>query len=125
MKKEKESNIKMNQQEHIAFEKCIKSIKHTAVTNQHYEFAAHARDIEKDLTIPTASFDQTTTDWVRVESLDSYQYYDRIVRTVDKYTTDKIDYKLREDLKELHDVIMRPVIRQELISKILGEDEQQ
>ncbi len=115
----------MNQQEHIAFEKCIKSMKYTAVTSQLYEFAAHTRDIEKDLTIPGSSFDQTTTDWVRVGSLDPYQYYDRVVRAVDKYTTDKIDYKLREDLKELHDVIMRPVIRQELISKILGEDEHQ
>jgi len=115
----------MKQQEHIAFEKCIKSMKYTAVTNQLYEFAAFIRDIEKDLTIPTTSFDQTTTDCVRVGSLDPYQYYDRIVRLVDKYTTDKIDSKIREDLKELHDVIMRPVIRQELISKILGEDEQQ
>ena len=122
MKKVKENNI-MNQQEHRAFEKCIKEIKRIAVANQHYEFAAHARDIEKDLSI--SPFDQTSTDWVRVGSLDSYQYYDRIVRMVDKYTTDKIDSKLREDLKELHDVIMRPVIRQELISKILGEDEQQ
>lgn len=113
----------MNQQEHIAFERCIKSMKHTAVINQLYEFAAHTRDIEKDLTIPATSFDQTTTDWVRVGSLDPYQYYDRVVRAVDKYTTDKIDSKLREDLKELHDVIMKPVIRQELISKILGEDE--
>jgi len=110
----------MNQQEHIAFEKCIKSMKYTAVTNQLYEFAANIRDIEKDLTI----FDQTTTDWTRVGSLDPYQYYDRIVRLVDKYTTDKIDSKIREDLKELHDVIMRPVIRQELISKILGEEDE-
>jgi hypothetical protein len=123
LKKVKENNIKMNQQEHIAFGKCIKSMKHTAVLNQLYEFAAFVRDTEKDLTIPTMSFDQTT-DWVRVGSLDPYQYYDRIVRMVDKYTTDKIDSKLREDLKELHDVIMRPVVRQELISKILGEDEQ-
>jgi len=114
----------MNQQEHIAFEKCIKSMKYTAVTSQLYEFAAYIRDIEKDLTIPM-SFDKTTTDWVRVGSLDPYQYYDRIIRLVDKYTTDKIDSKIREDLKELHTVIVRPVMRQELISKILGEDEQQ
>ena len=52
----------MNQQEHIAFEKCIKSMKYTAVTSQLYEFAAYIRDIEKDLTIPM-SFDKTTTDW--------------------------------------------------------------
>jgi hypothetical protein len=43
---------------------------------------------------------------------------------VDNYTTDKIDSKLKENLKYLHDVIMRPVIRQELISKILGEDDE-
>ena len=124
MKKVKESNI-MNQQEHRAFEKCIKEIKRIAVTNQYYEFAAHARDIEKDLSIPVLPFDQKSTDWVRVGSLDPYQYYDRIVRLIDKYTNDKIDSKLRGDLKELHDIIMRPVIRQELISKILGEDEHQ
>ena len=115
----------MNQQEHKAFEKYIKEVKRVAVTNQHYEFAAHARDIERDLSIPVSSFAQEATDWVRVGSLDTYQYYDRIVRLVDNYTTNKIDSKLREVLKELHDVIIRPVIRQELISMILGEDEKQ
>ena len=114
----------MNQKEHQAFEKCIKKIKQIAVKNQHYEFAAFSRDLEKDLSIPS-KYDKTSTDWNRVLSLDSFQYYDRIERLINQYSTPKIDESLRLEFKDLHDVIMRPVIRQEMISKILGEDEQQ
>lgn len=115
----------MNQKEHQAFEKCIKKIKQIAVKNQHYEFAAFSRDLEKDLSIPITTYNQETTDWNRVSSLDSFQYYDRIERLINQYSTPKIDESLRLEFKDLHDIIMRPVIRQEMISKILGEDEQQ
>ena len=90
-----------------------------------FEFAAFSRDLEKDLSIPITTYNQETTDWNRVSSLDSFQYYDRIERLINQYSTPKIDESLRLEFKDLHDVIMRPVIRQEMISKILGEDEQQ
>lgn len=105
----------MNQQEYRALEKCVESIKQIAITNQHYEFAAMVRDIQRHI---------VTIDLTKLELLDTHKYYDRIVMLVDNYTTDKIDSKLKENLKYLHDVIMRPVIRQELISKILGEDDE-
>ena len=113
----------MTPREHKAFEICIKSIKSIAVRNQNYEFAAFSRDIEKDLSIPVTVL-QETTDWKRVNSLDSLQYYDRIERIIDKYSTDKTNEELRFNLKQVHDVVMRPVIRQEIISKILGENGQ-
>jgi hypothetical protein len=112
----------MTPREHKAFEICIKSIKSIAVRNQNYEFAAFSRDIEKDLSIPVKVL-QETTDWQRVNSLDSLQYYDRIERIIDKYSTDETNEELRFNLKQVHDVVMRPVIRQEMISKILGEND--
>jgi len=115
----------MTPREHKAFEICIKSIKSIAVRNQNYEFAAFSRDIEKDLSIPVTSYDQTSIDWKRVNSLDSLQYYDRIERLTDKYSTDKTNEEVKNNLKQLHDVVMISVIRQEIISKILGENEQQ
>ena len=115
----------MTPREHKAFEICIKSIKSIAVRNQNYEFAAFSRDIEKDLSIPVTSYDQTSIDWKRVNSLDSLQYYDRIERLTDKYSTDKTNEELKNNLKQLHDVVMISIIRQEIISKILGENEQQ
>jgi hypothetical protein len=115
----------MTPREHKAFEICIKSIKSIAVRNQNYEFAAFSRDIEKDLSIPVTSYDQTSIDWKRVNSLDSLQYYDRIERLTDKYSTDKTNEEVKNNLKQLHDVVMISIIRQEIISKILGENEQQ
>jgi hypothetical protein len=90
-----------------------------------YEFAAMLRDLEKDLTIPIKAYGQETTDWQRVSSLDSFKYYDRIERLIDKYSTDKTNEELKNCLKQLHDVVMISIIRQEIISKILGENEQQ
>ena len=113
----------MTPREHKAFEICIKSIKSIAVRNQNYEFAAFSRDIEKDLSIPITAYGQETTDWQRVNSLDPFKYYDRIERLIDKYSEDKIDEELRYNLKQLYNVVMRPVIRQEMISKILGEND--
>jgi len=113
----------MNTQEYKAFETCIKNLKIIAVSNQSYEYAAMLRDLEKDLTIPIMAYDQETTDWQRVNSLDSLQYYDRIERLIDKYSTDKTNEELRFNLKQVHDVVMKPVLRQELISKILGEND--
>ena len=112
----------MTPREHKAFEICIKSIKSIAVRNQNYEFTAFSRDIEKDLSIPVKVL-QETTDWQRVNSLDSLQYYDRIERIIDKYSTDETNEELRFNLKQVHDVVMRPVMRQEMISKILGEND--
>lgn len=113
----------MTPREHKAFENCIKNIKSIAVRGQHYEFAAYSRDIEKDLSIPVTSYDQTSIDWNRINSLDSLQYYDRIERLINKYSTDKIDEEIRNNLKQLHDVVMISIIRQEIISKILGEND--
>jgi len=113
----------MTPREHKAFEICIKSIKSIAVRNQNYEFAAFSRDIEKDLSIPITAYGQETTDWQRVDSLDSLQYYDRIERLIDKYSGDKTNEELKNNLKQLHDVVMISVIRQEIISKILGEND--
>lgn len=109
----------MTPREHKAFETCLKNIKSIAVRGQYYEFAAQSRGIEQDLSIP-ASYDQSI-DWNKVNSLDSLQYYDRIERLINKYSTMKIDQELRNNLKKLHDIIMIPIIRQEIISKILGE----
>ena len=113
----------MTTQEYKAFETCVKNLKYIAVVNQNYEFAAILRDFEKDLTIPIMAYGQEKTDWQRVNSLDSLQYYDRIERLIDKYSTDKTNEELRFNLKQVHDVVMRPVLRQELISKILGEND--
>jgi hypothetical protein len=104
----------MTPREHKSFEICLKNIKKIAVTNQHY-------DIEKDLFI--SPFHKAEIDWIRVNSLDSLQYYDRIERLINKYSTDKINEELKNNLKQLHDVIMISVIRQEIISKILGEND--
>ena len=112
----------MTTQEYKAFETCVKNLKHIVTRNQNYEFAAILRDLEKDLTIPVKVL-QETTDWQRVNSLDSLQYYDRIERIIDKYSTDETNEELRFNLKQVHDVVMRPVIRQEMISKILGEND--
>lgn len=112
----------MTPQEHKAFETCIKEIKHTAIINQLYEFAANTRDLEKDLTMPVNSSDQTLPDWHRVASLDTFQYYDRVERLINQYSTPKIDESLRKSFKDLYCVVMRPVIRQEMISKILGDE---
>ena len=112
----------MTPREHKAFEICIKSIKSIAVGNQNYEFAAFSRDIEKDLSIPVTVL-QETTDWQRVNSLDSFKYYDRIERLIDKYSEDKTNESLRFNLKQLHYIVMRQVIRNEMISKILGEND--
>ena len=120
----------MTTQEYKSFETCVKNLKYIAVVNYKIhprefvsakllvEFAA----ILRDLTIPVKVL-QETTDWQRVNSLDSLQYYDRIERIIDKYSTDKIDEELRFNLKQLYNVVMRPVIRQEMISKILGEND--
>ena len=113
----------MTTQEYNAFETYVKNLKHIVTRNQNYEFAAMLRDLEKDLTIPITAYGQETTDWQRVNSLDSLQYYDRIERLIDKYSEDKIDGELRYNLKQLYNVVMRPVIRQEMISKILGEND--
>jgi len=104
----------MTTKEYNVFEACVKNVKYIAIVNQNYEFAARLRDLEKDLT--------QTTDWQRVNSLDSLQYYDRIERLIDEYSTDKTNEELRFNLKQVYDVVMRPVIRQEIISKILGEE---
>ena len=109
----------MTQQEYIAFEICIKQIKQFAIKNQLYEFAALSRDLERDLTADG----QEITSWHRVTTLDSFQYYDRIERLINQYTFSNIDDFLRSNFKDLHDVVMRPVIRQEIISKILGDYE--
>jgi len=111
----------MTPREHKSFEICLKNIKRIAVTNQYYEFGALVRDIEKDLFINP--FNKAEIDWIRVNSLDSLQYYDRIERLINKYSTDKINEELKNNLKQLHDVIMISVIRQEIISKILGEND--
>jgi hypothetical protein len=111
----------MTTKEYNVFEACVKNIKYIAIVNQNYEFAARLRDLEKDLTLPITAYGQETTDWQIVNSLDSLQYYDRIERLIDKYSTDKTNEELRFNLKQVHDVVMRPVIRQEIISKILGE----
>ena len=113
----------MTTQEYNAFETCVKNLKHIVTRNQNYEFAAMLRDIEKDITIPITAYGQETTDWQRVNSLDPFKYYDRIERLIDKYSEDKIDGELRYNLKQLYNVVMRPVIRQEMISKILGEND--
>ena len=113
----------MTTQEYNAFETCVKNLKHIVTRNQNYEFAAMLRDLEKDITIPITAYGQETTDWQRVGSLDPFKYYDRIERLIDKYSEDKIDEELRYNLKQLYDVVMRPVIRNEMISKILGENE--
>ena len=113
----------MTTQEYNAFETCVKNLKHIVTRNQNYEFAAMLRDIEKDITIPITADGQETTDWQRVNSLDPFKYYDRIERLIDKYSEDKIDGELRYNLKQLYNVVMRPVIRQEMISKILGEND--
>lgn len=115
----------MTQREHKEFEVCIKSLKSMAVQSQQYEFAAMIRDMEKDLTISTTSFDQTTPDWTRIASLDPFQYYERIQRLVEKYATEKTEEICENTLKPLYEVVYRPVIRQEMISKILGDDQQQ
>jgi len=112
----------MTTQEYKAFETCVKNLKHIVTRNQNYEFAALLRDLEKDITIPVKVLKETT-DWQRVNSLDPVKYYDRIERIIDKYSTDKIDEELRFNLKQLYNVVMRPVIRQEMISKILGEND--
>ena len=113
----------MTTQEYNAFETCVKNLKHIVTRNQNYEFAAMLRDIEKDITIPITAYGQETTDWQRVNSLDPFKYYDRIERLIDKYSEDKIDEELRYNLKQLYNVVMRPVVRQEMISKILGEND--
>ena len=113
----------MTTQEYNEFETCVKNLKHIVTRNQNYEFAAMLRDIEKDITIPITAYGQETTDWQRVNSLDPFKYYDRIERLIDKYSEDKIDGELRYNLKQLYNVVMRPVIRQEVISKILGEND--
>ena len=113
----------MTTQEYNAFETYVKNLKHIVTRNQNYEFAAMLRDIEKDITIPITAYGQETTDWQRVNSLDTFKYYDRIERLIDKYSEDKIDEELRYNLKQLYNVVMRPVIRQEMISKILGEND--
>jgi hypothetical protein len=113
----------MTAQEYNTFETCVKNLKYIVISNQNYEFAAMLRDLEKDLTIPIKAYGQETTDWQRVASLDSFKYYDRIERLIDKYSEDKIDEELRYNLKQLYNVVMRPVIRQEMISKILGEND--
>lgn len=113
----------MTTQEYNAFETCVKNLKHIVTRNQNYEFAAMLRDLEKDITIPITAYGQETTDWQRVGSLDPFKYYDRIERLIDKYSEDKIDEELRYNLKQLYDVVMRPVIRNEMISKILGEND--
>ena len=113
----------MTTQEYKVFETCVKNLKHIVTRNQNYEFAAMLRDIEKDITIPITAYGQETTDWQRVNSLDPFKYYDRIERLIDKYSEDKIDGELRYNLKQLYNVVMRPVIRQEMISKILGEND--
>ena len=113
----------MTTQEYNAFETCVKNLKHIVTRNQNYEFAAMLRDLEKDITIPITAYGQETTDWQRVGSLDPFKYYDRIERLIDKYSEDKIDEELRYNLKQLYNVVMRPVIRQEMISKILGEND--
>jgi len=115
----------MTQREYKEFEICLKSLKSMAVQSQQYEFAANLRDIEKDLTIPALSFDQTPIDWVKVSSLDPFQYYDRILRLIEKFSKEKDKEMIESCLKYLYEVIYRPVIRQEMISKILGEDEHQ
>ena len=99
------------------------NLKHIVTRNQNYEFAAMLRDLEKDITIPITAYGQETTDWQRVNSLDPFKYYDRIERLIDKYSEDKIDGELRYNLKQLYNVVMRPVVRQEMISKILGEND--
>jgi hypothetical protein len=112
----------MTTKEYNVFEACVKNVKHIAIVNQNYEFAARSRDLEKDLTIPITAYGQET-DWQRVNSLDSLQYYDRIERLIDKYSEDKTNEELRFNLKQVHDVVMRQVIRNEMISKILGEND--
>lgn len=113
----------MTQQEYIAFKICIKEVKHTAIQNQLYEFAALSRDLERELTSLITSYGQETTDWYRVTSLDSFEYFEKIERIINQYTNQNIDESLRFQLKELYDVVMRPVIRQDIISEILGDNE--
>jgi len=112
----------MTTKEYNVFETCVKNVKYIAIANQNYEFAARLRDLEKDLTLPITAYGQETTDWQRVNSLDSLQYYDRIERLIDEYSTYKTNEELRFNLKQVYDVVMRSVLRQEIISKILGEE---
>jgi hypothetical protein len=115
----------MTQREYKEFEVCLKSLRSMAVQSQQYEFAANLRDIEKDLTIPVSPWNQDSEDWPRIASLDPFQYYDRILRLIEKSSKEKDKEMIESCLKYLYEVIYRPVIRQEMISKILGEDEQQ
>ena len=115
----------MVQKEYKEFEICLKSLKSMAVKYQQYEFAANLRDIEKDLTIPVSPWNQDSEDWPRIASLDPFQYYDRILRLIEKFSKEKDKEIIESFLKPLYEVVHRSVIRQEIISKILGEDEQQ
>ena len=115
----------MTQREYKEFDVCLKSLKSIYVQSQQYEFEESIRDMGKDLTIPSTSFDQTTPDWTRIASLDPFQYYDRIQRLVEKYATEKTEEICENTLKPLYEVVYRPVIRQEMISKILDDDQQQ
>ena len=115
----------MTQREHKEFEVCLKSLKAISVQSQKYEFAASLRDVERDLTIPVSPYNQESEDWTRIASLDPFQYYDRIQRLVEKYATEKTEEICENTLKPLYEIVYRPVIRQEMISKILGDDQQQ
>lgn len=115
----------MTQREYKEFEVCLKSLKSKAVQSQQYEFAAMLRDIEKDLTIPVSPYNQDSEDWPRIASLDPFQYYDRTQRLIEKYATEKNKEICENVIKPLYEVVYRPVIRQEMISKILGDDQQQ
>jgi len=112
----------MTQQEHRSFEICIKEIKQIAIRNQLYEFAVISRDLERELSSMITN-DQLASEWHKIAVIDSFQYYEKIERIINQYSTSKIDESLRSSFKELHDVVMRPVIRQEMISKILGDEE--
>jgi len=115
----------MTQREYKEFEICLKSLKSMAVQSQQYEFAANLRDIEKDLTIPVSPWNQDYEDWPKIASLDPFQHYDRILRLIEKFSKEEDKEMIESCLKPLYEVIYRPVIRQEMISKILGEDEHQ
>jgi hypothetical protein len=115
----------MTKREHKEFEVCLKLLKSMAVQSQQYEFAAMLRDLEKDLTIPVSPWNQDSEDWPRIASLDPFQYYERVQRLIEKYATEKNQEICESNLKPLYEVVYRSVIRQEMISKILGDDQQQ
>ena len=83
----------MTQQEHRSFEICIKEIKQIAIRNQLYEFAAISRDLERELSSMITN-DQLASEWHKIAVIDSFQYYEKIERIINQYSTSKIDESL-------------------------------